>query len=75
MAIIHPPALATVSSNECGQMHVQTKHSLAYPTKFNSDFDWCLLYQPKLGLHFVDMLENALFVQMHVFGYSYICLS
>ena len=66
MAIIHPPALATVSSNKCGQMHVQIKQTLAYPTIFNSNFNWCLLYQPKLGLHLVDMLENTLFVCMHL---------
>ena len=30
MAIMYQPALATVSSNKCSQMHVQIKHSLIY---------------------------------------------
>ena len=58
---MHHPVLATIKIQS--QMHVHIKHSLAHPQDLIPTLAdvFCIhiLYQPKLGLHPVDVLENA----------------
>ena len=70
VTIIHQPVI--VSSNMHMQPNTCTNEAFSSTsTRFNPKFGWfCrlyVLYQPKLGLNLVDVLENASFV--HVFGY------
>ena len=57
-------------------MRVQIKQFVGYIfIRFKPNFDWCfcfctILYQPKWGLNFVDILDNVLF--MCAFGYTHI---